>query len=386
MLPVNELYSIEELRLKAKERLPQAIFDFFDGGAEDEITLNANRQAFKDQFIVPQALNDVSNVDTATNILDHFFSFPCAVAPTGAVGFGWRGGDLAIAKAAATHQIPYTLSTTATASIENIARNVPGRLWFQAYVLRDHDFFFKLLQRAYHCDYEALMITIDLPVGGKRERDLRNHFSVPFKFTSLNLRDFASKPRWAIPMLLGGVPKFENLVGMRNTNSYGENSASSVGKYYDPSFDWEALAKVREYWSRKLIIKGVQSPIDAKRLVDLGVDAIVVSNHGGRQLDGAQATLRALPAILKIVDGKIPVFVDGGIRRGSDIFKALAMGAQGTLVGRATLYGALAAGNEGANRALEILIDEFTRTMQLTGMRTIAEIHHYGTYLLANNK
>ncbi|SMC31924.1 alpha-hydroxy acid oxidase [Polynucleobacter kasalickyi] len=384
MLSVNELYSIEELRLRAKARLPKAIFDFFDGGAEDEITLNANRQAFKDQFIVPQGLNDVSHVDTSTMILDHFFSFPCAIAPTGAVGFGWRNGDLAIARAASDHHIPYTLSTTATASIEKIARFVPGRLWFQAYVLKDQDFFFKLLQRAYHCDYEAIMITIDLPVGGKRERDLRNHFSVPFKFTSRNLSDFATRPRWAIPMLLGGIPKFENLVGMRNTYHQDANQTSSVGKYYDPSFDWDALKRVRDYWTRKLIVKGVQSPIDAQRLVELGVDAIVVSNHGGRQLDGAQATLRALPAILKIVDGKIPVFVDGGIRRGSDIFKALAMGAQGTLIGRATLYGALAGGNEGANRALDILQDEFKRTMQLSGMRTIGEIHHYGTYLLAN--
>ena len=384
MLSVNELYSIEELRLRAKARLPKAIFDFFDGGAEDEITLNANRQAFKDQFIVPQGLNDVSHVDTSTMILDHFFSFPCAIAPTGAVGFGWRNCDLAIARAASDHHIPYTLSTTATASIEKIARFVPGRLWFQAYVLKDQDFFFKLLQRAYHCDYEAIMITIDLPVGGKRERDLRNHFSVPFKFTSRNLSDFATRPRWAIPMLLGGIPKFENLVGMRNTYHQDANQTSSVGKYYDPSFDWDALKRVRDYWTRKLIVKGVQSPIDAQRLVELGVDAIVVSNHGGRQLDGAQATLRALPAILKIVDGKIPVFVDGGIRRGSDIFKALAMGAQGTLIGRATLYGALAGGNEGANRALDILQDEFKRTMQLSGMRTIGEIHHYGTYLLAN--
>jgi (S)-mandelate dehydrogenase len=184
-------------------------------------------------------------------------------------------------------------------------------------------------------------------------------------------------------MLLGGIPKFENLVGMRDMQQE-TNKSSSVGKYYDPSFDWDGLKRVRDYWTRRLIIKGVQSPIDAQRLVELGVDAIVVSNHGGRQLDGAQATLRALPAILKVVNGRIPVFVDGGIRRGSDIFKALAMGAQGTLIGRATLYGALAGGNEGANRAIEILQDEFKRTMQLTGMRTIAEIHHYGTYLLAN--
>ena len=384
MLSVNESYSIEELRLRAKARLPKAIFDFFDGGAEDEITLNANRQAFKDQFIVPQGLNDVSHVDTSTLLLDHFFSFPCAVAPTGAVGFGWRNGDLAIARAAAEHHIPYTLSTTATASIEQIARYVSGRLWFQAYVLKDIDFFFRLLQRAYSCDYEALMITIDLPVGGKRERDLRNDFTVPFKFTSRNLIDFATCPRWAIPMLLGGIPKFENLVGMKKNYQSDINQTSSVGKYYDPSFDWDDLKRVREYWTRKLIIKGVQSPIDAQRLVELGVDAIVVSNHGGRQLDGAQATLRALPAILKIVDGKIPVLVDGGIRRGSDIFKALAMGAQGTLIGRASLYGALAGGYKGANRSIEILRDEFKRTMQLTGMRTIGEIHHYGNYLLAN--
>jgi (S)-mandelate dehydrogenase len=219
------------------------------------------------------------------------------------------------------------------------------------------------------------MITVDLPVGGKRERDLRNDFKIPFHFTLKNTLDFASKPRWALPMLFNGVPELKNLSGLTNASTTNESLASSVGNNYDPSFDWDRLQAVRDLWPRKLIVKGVLNHEDALRLVKMGIDAIVVSNHGGRQLDGAMASLDALPTIVAAVNQAIPVYLDGGIRRGSDIVKAIALGAQGVLIGRATLYGAIAAGEPGAKRALAILQSELMRTMQLCGVATVSEIN-----------
>ena len=371
----DRFYSIEDLRQHAKKRLPKAVFDFFDGGAEDEITLQRNMLAFQEKRFIPKILNDVSSIDLSSTVLGKPSHLPCAIAPTGAVGFGWRDGDIAIAKAAAASGIPYCLSTTATASIEDIAKHAPGRLWFQAYVLKDQDYFRKLIQRAYEADYEALMITVDLPVGGKRERDLRNDFKIPFHFTLKNTLDFASKPLWALPMLFKGVPELKNLSGLTNASTTNQSLASSVGSNYDPSFDWDRLQAVRDQWSRKLIVKGVLNPEDAVRLVKMGIDAIVVSNHGGRQLDGAMASLDALPSIVAAVNQAIPVYLDGGIRRGSDIVKAIALGAEGVLIGRATLYGAIAAGEPGAQRALAILKSELTRTMQLCGVAKVSEIN-----------
>jgi (S)-mandelate dehydrogenase len=284
---------------------------------------------------------------------------------------------VAIAKAAAQFNIPYCLSTTATASIEEIANQAPGRHWFQAYILKDKDLFEKLIQRAKDADYEALMITIDLPVGGKRERDYRNDFKIPFQYTVKNCLDFSSRPLWAIAMLVHGVPKLKNLIGLESDNQQSIQLASSVGKNYDPSFDWDRLSQVREKWPKKLIIKGVLNPSDAARLEKMGCDAIVVSNHGGRQLDGAIATMDALPAILDVIQKRIPVYLDGGVRRGSDIVKAIACGADGVLLGRATLFGAIAAGEAGARRALEILEDELIRTMQLCGVKNLSEIDSF---------
>jgi (S)-mandelate dehydrogenase len=313
-------------------------------------------------------LNDVSTVDTGTDLLGRRADLPIAIAPTGAVGFGRPGGDLAIAKAAAAVGIPYALSSSATVSIEEVASKAPGRHWFQAYILRDRALFERLLQRALDADYEALMITVDLPVGGKRERDLRNDFSIPFRLTARNMLDFAQHPRWLWQIARAGIPVMENLRGLAPPQASATGIASSVGRSYDPSFDWARLAAIRDRWPRKLIVKGVMHPSDAQRLVDLGVDALVVSNHGGRQLDGAMATIDALPAVAAAVAGGVPVFVDGGIRRGADIVKARARGAQAVLVGRATLYGAIAAGERGATHALAILADELLRALQLCGV------------------
>jgi (S)-mandelate dehydrogenase len=297
-----------------------------------------------------------------------------AIAPTGAVGFGWRGGDVAIARAAALAGIPYTLSSTATASIEQIAKAAPGRLWFQAYILRNKPFLEALIQRAHAADYEALVITVDLPVGGKRERDFRNDFSVPFRFTPKNVIDFMQHPTWLASIIRHGMPVMENLIGLDAQATSSTAIASSVGRNYDPAFNWDGLQKIRDDWPRKLIVKGILSPDDALRVVNMGGDAVVVSNHGGRQLDGAVATFDALPGVVQAVKGRIPVLLDGGIRRGSDVVKALACGAQGVMLGRATLYGASAAGEPGASRAITILKDELVRTMQLCGVCSTHDI------------
>ena len=371
---MSAAYSIADLRAAAQRRLPRAIFDFFDGGAEDEITLAANRAAFQRHRFLPRVLQDVSQIETQTDIFGRSISLPMAIAPTGAVGFGYPGGDVAIAKAAVAAGIPYTLSSTATASIERIADAAPGRLWFQAYILKDKAFLARLIERARVAEYEALMITVDLPVGGKRERDQRNHFSVPFRFTPKNVWDFAQKPGWCWHMLSQGMPVMENLIGLDDQAKSASSMASSVGRNYDASFDWAALQKIRDQWPRRLILKGVMHPDDADRACAMGCDALVVSNHGGRQLDGAVATLDALPGVVQAVAQRVPVWVDGGVRRGQDVVKALALGAGGVLLGRATLFGAVSDGERGAHRALEILHTELVRTLQLCGVRRVADI------------
>ena len=370
----SDALSIEDLRRAARARLPRSVFEFFDGGAEDEITLRANRAAFERLRLLPKVLVDVSRVDLSAELLGSTSRMPLAVAPTGAVGFGWPGGDVAIARAAAAYGIPYTLSTTATASIERVAREAPGRLWFQAYILKGREFTFRLMERARDCGYEALMITVDLPVGGKRERDNRNDFAIPFRFTPRNLIDFASRPRWAFRLLRSGMPVMENLLGFSAQAVTASAIASSVGRNYDPSFDWDGLKAIRDAWPRKLIVKGISRADDAVRAAALGAEAIVVSNHGGRQLDGAAAALDALPGVVSAVGKSTPVLVDGGVRRGVDVVKALALGARAVLLGRATLYGACAAGEPGALRALEILKSELERALRLCGAPNVGAV------------
>ena len=380
MTALDQACSIADLRRLAQRRLPRALFDFYDGGAEDEATLRANRAAFEAVALRPRVLVDVSQVDTRIRLLGAPSALPLAIAPTGAPGFGWPGADIAIAQAAAAAGIPYALSSSGTTSIEKLARAAPGRLWFQAYVLRDQAYFEQMIGRAEAAGYEALMITVDLPVGGKRERDFRNHFAIPFRFTPRNLLDFALHPRWAARIARHGMPQMETLSGLAQAGSRPAKRpsasaiASSVGRNYDAGFNWQRLAAVRRLWPRRLIVKGVAHPDDAARLVGLGVDALVVSNHGGRQLDGGAATLQLLPAVVAAVQGRVPVWVDGGVRRGADVVKALALGAQAVLVGRATLYGAVAAGGPGAQRALAILRDEIERTMRLCGVTRVADI------------
>lgn len=374
MSGLQDAHSIEDLRQLARRRLPRGVFDFFDGGAEDETTLRANREGFERIRLRPHLLVNVQAPDLSTSIVGGLAAAPIVIAPTGAIGAGWPQSDLAIARVAARLGIPYTLSTTATSSIEDIARHAGGRLWFQLYVLRDRPFCEALMQRAAAAGFEALVVTLDLATGGKRERDLRNGFTIPLRPTWRTLRDFATHPGWCWQMLRHGQPRFENLAGFHGSADPRASIAAKVGQELDASFDWDDLQRLREQWRGKLLVKGVARGDDAGRLAGMGVDGIWISNHGGRQLDGAIATADALPAVVQAVRGRVPVLIDSGVRRGVDVVKALAMGAQAVAVGRATLYGAAAGGEAGAERALTILTDELRRAMQLCGTPRVGDI------------
>jgi (S)-mandelate dehydrogenase len=378
---LRQAYSIEALRQIARRMLPRAVFDFYEGGAEDEATLLANRAAFERLTILPRYLVDVSCIDTSIDLLGKPAALPLAVAPTGAIGYGWPFGDVAIARAAGAAGVPYALPTSATSSIERVAREAPRtRLWFQSYMLRKREFTMGLIDRARATGYEALIITIDMPTGGKRERDLRNDFGLPFGFTPRNVMDFASRPGWVARLARAGMPVLENMLGFVPDTVDSSTIASSVGKNYDPAFNWDDLARIREAWPRRLLVKGVLHPEDAGRVAALGCDGLVVSNHGGRQLDGASAALDALPAIVREVGGRLDVILDGGVRRGVDIVKALALGACAVMVGRPLLYGVSAGGEDGAARALFLFRDELLRAMRLSGQTSARAI---GADLLA---
>jgi (S)-mandelate dehydrogenase len=295
---LDDCYSIERLRQAARARLPRPIFDFYDGAAEDEITLADNREAFRRVRLMPRVLRDVSRVDLAAQMLGAAAGMPMAIGPTGAVGFGWRGGDVALARAAARWGIPYALSTSATASIEEIADKAPGRLWFQAYILQDKALLAELIGRAGAAGYEALVITVDLPVGGKRERDLSHGLSFPMKIRPRNFLHFACKPAWSLDMLIRRPPVMPSLAGMAPRSADRKSMGSVAGSNYDPSFDLDGLARIRDQWRGKLIVKGIVHPGDVDPVLAVGADALVVSNHGGRQLDTGVATLDALPGVV----------------------------------------------------------------------------------------
>jgi (S)-mandelate dehydrogenase len=366
--------NIEDLRRLARARLPRSVFDFFDGGAEDETTLRDNRAAFERVRLLPKVLVDVHAVDTGVELFGQRSSLPMAIAPTGAIGAGRHDADLMIARAARAAGIPYSLATPATNSIEEIAEKAGGRLWFQLYLLKKRDFRMQLVARAKAAGYEALLVTVDLTTGGKRERDLRNDFAAPFVPTWRNSRDVLFKPAWLAGMARRGVPQMKNLVGMLNKPPRLTDVAASVGRELDASFSWDDVKTLRDAWPGKLILKGIVHPADAERAVAAGGDGVVGSNHGGRQLDGAAATLDALPAVARAAGSKLTVLLDGGVRRGVDLLKARALGAQAVLTGRATLFGCMAGGEPGARRAIEILAGEFERAMMLCGVPRAADI------------
>jgi (S)-mandelate dehydrogenase len=380
MADLAQVVSIEDLRQIARRRLPRAIFDFFDGGAEDEVTLRENRAAFERVRLLPRVLVNVAKIDTKVNIFGKETSLPLAIAPTGGISAGRAGAELALARAAKAFGVPFTLATPAAFTIERVAEEVGGRLWFQLYAVREHEFREKLIARAAAAGYEAMLVTVDLPVSGKRERDPRNGFRTPYNPNWRNSRDVIFKPGWLLEIIVHGLPGMANFDGYKFSTPAGTDIATAVGREMDAALDWEAIERIRGLWPRKLLLKGVERPEDAERAATIGCDGIVVSNHGGRQLDGAAPTLDALPNVARAVGSKITVLLDGGVRRGVDILKARALGAHGVLTGRATLFGAMAGGEPGARRALEILASELERSMQLCGVRSVAEI---GPELLA---
>ncbi|HEX9395948.1 MAG TPA: alpha-hydroxy acid oxidase [Burkholderiales bacterium] len=374
-MDLTRAVSIEDLRLLARRRVPRAIFDFFDGGAEDETTLRGNRAAFERVRLLAKVLVNVSVVDTKADLFGKTANLPLAIAPTGGISAGRAGAELSLARAAKAFGVPFTLATPAAYTIERVADEVGGRLWFQLYAVKDHEFREKLIARAGKSGYEAMLVTVDLPVSGKRERDPRNGFVTPFKPNWRNSRDVIFKPAWLLEIMRHGLPGMANFDGYRFSSQEGEvDIATAVGREMDAGLDWEALKRIRDLWKGKLLLKGVERGDDAARAASIGCDGVVVSNHGGRQLDGAAATLEALPEVVAAAGSRLTVLLDGGVRRGVDILKARALGAQAVLTGRATLFGCMAGGEAGAKRALEILASEFERSMRLCGTRTVAEI------------
>jgi len=379
---LTKAISIEDLRELARRRLPRAIFDFFDGGAEDESTLRDNRAAFSRVRLLPKVLVNVATVDTRIDLFGTPSALPLAIAPTGGISAGRAGAELSLARAAKACGVPFTLATPAAFTIERVAEEVGGRLWFQLYAVREREFRNQLVTRARDAGYEAMLVTVDLPVSGKRERDPRNGFRTPYNPNWRNSRDVIFKPAWLWEIMRHGLPGMANMEGYRFSTPKGTDIATAVGREMDPSLDWDQIQGLRELWPRKLLIKGVERPEDAEKAAAMGLDGVVVSNHGGRQLDGAAPTLDALPEIARAVGGRITVLLDGGVRRGVDILKARALGAHGVLTGRATLFGAMAAGEEGAKHALEILRSELERSMKLCGVRLVGDI---GPELIANS-
>jgi (S)-mandelate dehydrogenase len=372
-LKVKDAQSIDDLRSIARRRLPKAVFDFFDGGAEDETTLRGNVTAFRQLEFVPRVMVDVSRRDHSVSILGERSPLPLIIAPTGLAALGWPQADIALARAAGKFGIPFVVSSSSSVRLEDIARTARDtRLWFQVYVYRDRELVRSLIRRALDCDFEAIVLTADVPLLGLRERDGRNRFRVPVRMTPRMAWDVVRCPRWTWGILAHGVPRMQNFVDAGN-ESISSLAALMTGNM-DASVNWADVAALRDVWPRKMVLKGVLSPADAAAAVSAGFDAIAVSNHGGRQLDSAAAPITALPAIVQAVDRRCELYLDGGVRRGSDVVKALCLGATSAMIGRATLFGVAAAGQEGAERSLELLRDEFDRCLALLGCPHAAKL------------
>lgn len=366
--------SIEELRHMARRRLPAFVFEYLDGGSEDELSLRGNRDAFARYQFVPRTLVSVGSVDMQGELIGKVLPLPLAVAPTGFNGLLARDGDLCLARAAAARGIPFIQSTVSNAPLEAVAA-VPGlRHWMQIYVFRSREFMGRLIGRARDANCEAIVVTSDATVFGNREWDKRN-YRVNTDPTLRNKLDMLCHPRWMIDVLGRGIPTFHNLTEVLPPDRRDLASAATWSRdEIDPDLDWERLAWIRSIWPRKLIVKGVLDPQDARRAHDIGVDGIVLTNHGGRQLDGTIAPLLALPSIAAQFRDKMTIMVDSGFRRGTDVVKALALGAHGILLGRATLYGLAAGGQAGAARALDLVAEEMRRTLALLGRPSLHQL------------
>ncbi len=361
--------TIADLRAIAKRRTPKAAFDYTDGAAEGELSLARARQAFEDVEFHPSVLRDVSKLDTTTTVLGGTSALPFGIAPTGFTRLMQTEGEIAGAGAAGAAGIPFTLSTLGTSSIESVkAANPDGRNWFQLYVMRQREISYGLVERAAAAGFDTLMFTVDTPVAGARLRDKRNGFSIPPQLTAGTIVNAIPRPWWWWDFLT--TPKLEFASLSTTGGTVGELLDSAM----DPSIDFEDLATIRAMWPGKFVVKGVQNVEDSKRLADLGVDGILLSNHGGRQLDRAPIPFHLLPEVVREVGKDTEVMVDTGIMNGADIVASLALGAKFTLIGRAYLYGLMAGGRAGVDRAIQILADQVVRTMKLLEVASVDEL------------
>jgi L-lactate dehydrogenase (cytochrome) len=365
------ILSTDDLRELAKRRVPRAIFDYADGGAYEERTMRRNAADLDAMSFRQRVMVDVSNVSLATKLLGQEVSMPLAIGPTGLAGLFHADGEILGARAAAACGIPFCLSTMSICSIEDVRAATQTPFWFQQYLMRDRAFNQELIDRAAAAQCSALMLTLDLQVLGERRRDPRNGLTIPPRLTLRNALGIASRPAWAAQVLFGKHRTFGNLVGRIGGSSGISTLAEWTQTQFDPSANWRDVEWVRSRWPGKLILKGVLDEEDARLAVAAGADAIVVSNHGGRQLDGAPSTISVLPEIVAAVDGRCEVFFDGGIRSGQDIAKALALGASGTLIGKTFLFALAAAGEAGVTKAIGIMRSELNVTMALTGTTSV---------------
>jgi (S)-mandelate dehydrogenase len=345
------------------------VFDYLEGGAEDEAGLRRNTEAIERLNLLPFRLRDVSRRSISQKLFGHQISAPLVVAPTGLNGVFWPEGDLALARAAAKAKIPFALSTASNASIEEIADKAGGELWFQLYVIH-RGLADALVARALKAGYSALILTVDVGVNGKRERDMRNGFAMPMRYSPRVMLDGALHPRWSLRLLANGFPTLKNLATATANDT--EAQAALLKRQMDASFDFDALKALRDAWPKTLIVKGLLASSDVERCIALGVDGIVLSNHGGRQLDAAPASISVLQ---KIAQGtKATVMIDSGFRRGADVVKAVASGAKAVMLGRPLLYGLAADGEDGVNAVIDIFKDEIDRTLALIGCSNIDKL------------
>lgn len=367
--------SVADLRAIAKRRLPRGVFDYIDGAAEDELTLSANTEAYRQVTFRPRVLRDVGEVDTSSTLLGKPLPFPLVLAPTGFTRIADPPGELAVARAAARAGVPYSLSTLGTRSIEEVAAVSSGRLWFQVYVWRDRGLVSDMVERAAASGYEALCLTVDTAVLGKRERDVRRGFTLPPKLGLSTILDGVAHPGWTWQFIRSEPIVFANVAG-RSVGDGAEavSLAEYVSRQFDPGLSWKDVEWLRDRWNGPIVIKGIQTVADAVTAADEGVEAIALSNHGGRQLDSAPAPLDLLPEVVDAVGARTEIICDGGVRRGSDIVKALALGANACMAGRAYLYGLGAAGEAGVDHVLDLLASDMRRTMALIGCKTIGEL------------
>jgi len=372
---MSTITHIEDLRVLAKRRVPRMFYDYVDSGSWSESTYRANTEDFQGiQFRQRVAVN-MEGRTTASQMIDQDVAMPVAIAPTGLTGMQHADGEILAARAAKAFGIPFTLSTMSICSIEDVAQGTDGHpFWFQLYVMRDHDFIERLIDRAKAAGCSALVLTLDLQILGQRHKDIKNGLSAPPKPTLANLINLCTKPRWCMAML--GTPRrqFGNIVGhvkgVADMTSLGDWTAQQ----FDPRLNWNDVEWIKKRWGGKLILKGIQDPEDARLAVETGADALIVSNHGGRQLDGAQSSIEALPAVVDAVGRDIEVHMDGGIRSGQDVLKALALGAKGTYIGRAFLYGLGAMGQPGVTKALQIIHKELDLSMAFCGRTRVADV------------